>query len=304
MAQKESSVQPFLPDIFRQFPAVRDFTISSAEDEAYFTAQSYLGELSVIITIKKEKGKWSETEIAPFSGRYQDLEPFLTSDGLKLYFASNRLLIDTTNKAKDFDIWYVQRENRGSEWSRPVNIDQPINTSNNEFYPCVTTNNNLYFTSDASNSKGKDDIFLSHWQDGQYSDPVSLSDSINSDGYEFNAFVSPDESFIIFSGYNREDGLGSGDLYISSRNDNGVWRKARNLGSAFNSDKMDYCPFIDMKTKTLYFTSKRSHLEYEPSGFATVKDLSMEMNIYENGLSRVYKTSMEDILSEQNNKQK
>jgi hypothetical protein len=294
-AQKESSVQPFLPNIFKQFPSVRDFTISSSQDEAFFTAQSYLGELSVIINIKKEKGKWSEPEIAPFSGGYQDLEPFLAPDGLRLYFASNRPLSDTTNKAKDFDIWYVQRENRNSGWLSPINIGPPINTENNEFYPSVATNNNLYFTSDA-NSKGKDDIFFSEWQNGHYSIPASLSDSINSDGYEFNAYVAPDESFIIFSGYNRGDGLGSGDLYISYQNTNGLWSKARNLGSEINSDRMDYCPFIDMNRKTLYFTSKRSHLDYSPSGFKTINELLSEMNKYENGSSRIYKVSMEQIL--------
>ena len=295
-AQKESSVQPFLPDIFKQFSSVRDFTISSSQDEAFFTAQSSLGELSVIINIKKENRKWSEPEIAPFSGKYQDLEPFITPDGLRLFFASNRPLSDTTNKAKDFDIWYVQRENRNSTWSSPINIDPPINTENNEFYPSVVTNNNLYFTSDASNSKGKDDIFFSEWQDGHYSTPVSMSDSINSEGYEFNAFISPDESFMIFSGYNREDGFGSGDLYISFQNSSGTWSEAKNLGSEINSDKMDYCPFVDANTKTMYFTSKRSQLDYLPSGFKTIHELLSEMNKYENGLSRIYQVSMEHIL--------
>jgi hypothetical protein len=279
-----------------QFPNVRDFTISSTEDEAYFTAQSYLGELSVIITIKKENGKWSEPEIAPFSGKYQDLEPFLSPDGLRLYFVSNRPLSDHTAKPKDFDIWYVQREDQDSKWSNPINIGSPINTENNEFYPCVTINNNLYFTSDASNSKGKDDIFFCEWENGHYLDPISMSDSINSEGYEFNAFVSPDESFIIFSGYNRENGFGSGDLYISFQNTDGTWAKANNMGSEINSDKMDYCPFMDMKTKTLYFTSKRSQLDYESNGFTSIRDLLNKINKYENGLSRIYEVSIEEIL--------
>jgi hypothetical protein len=59
---------------------------------------------------------------------------------------------------------------------------------------------------------------------------------------------------------------------------------------------MDYCPFIDMNRKTLYFTSKRSHLDYSPSGFKTINELLSEMNKYENGSSRIYKVSMEQIL--------
>jgi hypothetical protein len=295
-AQNKSHVQPFLPDIFGQFPNVRDFTISSSEDEAYFTAQSYLGELSVVVHINKENGKWSEPEIVPFSGKYQDLEPFLSPNGSRLFFASNRPLNDSTNKAKDFDIWYVQRENRGTEWSSPINIGRPVNSEHDEFYPCVCNSNNLYFTSDAPNSKGKDDIFLSEWKRGRYLNPVPLSDSINTEGYEFNAYIAPDESFILFSGYNREDGFGSGDLYISYQNADGIWSKAKNPGSEINSDKMDYCPFVDMSRKTLYFTSKRSQLDYQLSGFETIKELLREMNKYENGLSRIYKVPFEWIL--------
>ena len=44
-AQENSQVVSFLPDVFKQFPNVRDFTISSNEDEAYFSAQSPVGEI-------------------------------------------------------------------------------------------------------------------------------------------------------------------------------------------------------------------------------------------------------------------
>jgi len=56
---------------------------------------------------------------------------------------------------------------------------------------------------------------------GKYSEAESLPDSINFTGDEFNAFVDPDETYIIFSGYKRRDGYGSGDLYISKKNEKG-----------------------------------------------------------------------------------
>ncbi|RPI61635.1 MAG: hypothetical protein EHM44_08305, partial [Ignavibacteriales bacterium] len=120
----------------------------------------------------------------------------------------------------------------------------------------------------------------------------SLSDSINSTGYEFNAFIAPDESYIVFSGYQREDGFGSGDLYISYKFSDGVWTKAKNFGEEINSDKMDYCPYIDTKTNTLYFTSKRSVVNNSGKGFNILKDFLIEMKQYENGLSRIYKTTL------------
>lgn len=266
---------------------VRDFTISENGDEAYFTAQSLLNEISVILKTSLVNGQWTKPVISSFSGRYVDLEPYFSADGLRLYFASNRPVDKHSTKAKDFDIWYVERVSMNSGWSEPVNPGSPVNTENDEFYPAVASNKNLYFTSVREGTKGQDDIFLSRWENDHYAAPVSLSDSINSAGYEFNAYIAPDESFLIYTGYNRKGGLGSGDLYISFQK-NGNWTQSVSLGSAINSASMDYCPYIHWKTRTLYFTSKRSSLPNAPYHFSSVGELKKRLDEYENGNSRIY----------------
>ena len=290
---QEKNVEPFLPEIFSQFPNVRDLAISSEGDEIYFSVQSYVDEVSFIATSKKINDVWSNPEMVSFSGKYFEIEPFLSSDGLKLFFASNRPLTNNDDKTKDFDIWYVQRENKNAEWSSPINLGEPINSPANEFYPSIANNNNFYFTCDERSTKGKDDIFFSQWKNGKYLEPISLSDSINTEGYEFNAFIAPDESYILFTAYQREDGFGSGDLYISYKVSDSIWTKAKNLGPEINSNKMDYCPFVDSKTNTLYFTSKRSEINYSNSGYSSIQSFLNDMKKYENGLSRIYKTTLQ-----------
>ena len=145
-------------------------------------------------------------------------------------------------------------------------------------------------------SKGKDDIFMSEYKNGKYESPVSLNDSINSIGYEFNAFVAPNESFMIYTCYNREGGFGSGDLYISFKNKSTQWSKAQNIGKFINSNGMDYCPFVDLKNGTLYFTSKRNTVEKQFDKQQTLEEVLKEMNVYENGLSRLYQVDINDIL--------
>jgi len=54
---QEKSVEPFLPQIFSQFPNVRDIAISSEGDEIYFSVQSYTDEASLIVTAKKENNQ-------------------------------------------------------------------------------------------------------------------------------------------------------------------------------------------------------------------------------------------------------
>ena len=220
-SQELSIAEPAI-EALAEYPKVRDFTMSILAKEAYFTIQSPLEELAVIARLKLVNNVWAEPEIVSFSGEYKDLEPFLSPNGLRLYFVSNRPLDDTTTTIKDYDIWYVERESISTIWSAPINIGSSVNTAYDEFYPSVANNNNLYFTRDSPDTKGKDDIFFSEWQDGNYKLPQSISDSINTASYEFNSYVSPDETFIIFSGYNRKGGFGSGDLYISFRNHHGV----------------------------------------------------------------------------------
>lgn len=291
--QDKNQAIPFLPEIFGELQNVRDFTISNTEDEAYFTVQSPLGEISAVLMIKKKGHLWGQPEVTPFSGKFNDLEPFLSPDGLKLFFASNRPF-NENGKAKDYDIWYVERKDLASGWSVPVNMGNTINTEYNEFYPSISERNNLFFTSDYPNSKGKDDIYMSSMKNGSYTEPVSLSEAINSVGYEFNAYVAPDESFLIFSGYNRDDGLGSGDLYISFKSEDNTWNKAKNLGAEVNSKQMDYCPYVNSKTGMMYFTSKRSSVTQKD--FSTVERLMYEINKYENGLSRIYQVSIKEII--------
>ena len=274
-------------DILKKYQNVRDFTISTTQDEIYFTIQNPSEERAVIAVIKKKKKRWSEPEMTSFSGNYRNLEPFLTQDGLRMYFASNRPIDDETTKAKDYDIWYVERKDIKSDWSKPINVGAPVNSDKDEFYPCITANGNLYFTSDAIKTLGKDDILVCKWDGKQYTEPENLGMNINSTGYEFNAFVSPNEEFIIYTCYGRPDGLGSGDLCISYKNNKGNWDTAKNLGTEINSKQMDYCPFYDTTTQTLYFTSKRM-IVIEKT-FTNLKEFETEISSYENGFSRIYK---------------
>lgn len=288
LSQNETVVPAF--DFLKQFSNCRDFTISKNQDELYFTLQNSTEEISRIVCSKKIKNKWTTPELVSFSSDHRDIEPFLSIDGLRLYFSSNRPLDDTSNKSKDYDIWYVERNDVKDKWSQPINIGTPINTAKDEFYPSVALNGNLYFTSENDKSLGKDDIFVSRWENNAFTNPENLGDGVNTLGYEFNAFIASDESFLIFTGYKREDGLGSGDLYISYKNKLGVWEKATSLGDKINSFAMDYCPFYDSSTQTFYFTSKRNRVINK--SFFNLEMFLKEINQYENGFSRIYKCNL------------
>lgn len=287
-AQNPTCVPAF--DFLIQFNNCRDFALSSNNDEVYFTLQNANEEVSRIAYSKKRKGQWTKPQLVSFTSNHRDIEPFLAHNDLRLYFASNRPLQDSLSKSKDYDIWYVERKSVKESWSKPINLGFPINSTKDEFYPSVALNGNLYFTSENENSLGKDDIFVCRYENNTYTQPENLGAAINSTGYEFNAFIAPDESFILFTAYKREEGSGSGDLYISYKDKQGNWQTATNLGTKINSSAMDYCPFYDTRSSTLYFTSKRSLVTNKP--FKSIDEFEQEINQYENGFSRIYKCNL------------
>ncbi|MBK9249982.1 MAG: PD40 domain-containing protein [Ignavibacteria bacterium] len=294
-SQSRPVVEPFLPEIFGLFPNVRDIAISPNRDEIHFTVQSIHNELSAIFRTSLISGKWTEPRIAGFSGKYLDLEPFYSPDGLKLYFVSNRPLNESISKeTKDYDIWYLERKVVFDKWSSPINLGAPINTTGNEFFPSLTRTNNLYFTSDGPGTNGKDDIFVSKFIGGKYQAPQPVTDSLNTSGYEFNAFISPDETFMVYTCYNRPGGLGSGDLCISFNKGDGFWTTPFFLGDKVNSTQMDYCPYVDIRTGILYFTSKRSGVQLQRNQPFTTQRFIDEINRYDNGQSRIYMVSIND----------
>jgi len=277
--------QLFAPGQVSDAMANRDFTISPAGDEIFYTVQQRDFLSSTIIRIKKQNGSWLTPEIAPFSGKYNDLEATFSADGKRIFFSSNRPVRAGETK-EDYDIWFT--ELREGKWSEPVHLDSPVNSAKDEFYPSVTRNGNLYFTTQLEGGKGKEDIVVCKWRDGKYDAPESLPEAINSPGFEFNAFVDPDEQFVIFTGYARKDGLGSGDLYISRKDAGGNWTTAVNLGKEINSPGMDYCPFISWDKSYLFFTSNKTSFKTPFQKTITFADLKRSLTSTDNGLDNIY----------------
>ncbi|AUC14760.1 hypothetical protein BTO06_06195 [Tenacibaculum sp. SZ-18] len=286
-----SQTEKVLPidESFKQFISCRDFTLSSNGNEAYFTIQNLNESKGAIVKAKKINNTWTNFEIVSFSGTYRDIEPFLSPDNLRLYFSSNRPH-GKDNQQTDYDIWFVERTSVNSKWSQPKNIGAPINTKHNEFFPSLSTNNNLYYTSDQFTVTTKDDILYAKWNNIKYEEPLKLNENVNGKGYEFNSFISPDENFLIYTVYKAKDGVGSGDLYVSFKDKNGQFTERQNLGKTINSSRMDYSPFYDATSETLYFTSKRDNTkDIKTADFKSFQEMAES---YMNGQSRIYKVKI------------
>ena len=276
--------QIFAGGILTDGLANRDFTISPKGDEIFFTVQ-HLRFASFILRVAKVNGVWGKPEMAPFSGAYADLEATFSSDGNTLFFVSNRPLTGT--RPKDYDIWKVLRGADG-KWGEPANLGPTVNTDKNEYYPSVAKNGNLYFTVEAPYGKGGEDIVVCKKTANGYAAPESLPEAINSKTGEFNAFVDPDERFIIFSAESRPGRIGSGDLYMSKKDKDGNWQPAHQLPSPVNSTGLDYCPYVTADKKYLIFTSNRLRKEWDSDKAVTYDEMKSLITEPGNGLDDIY----------------
>lgn len=226
----------------------RDANFSSDGKEFYFTQWPREGGWDVMCK-RQEKGKWTEPRSASFSGNYQEAEAFFTPDEQQMFFISNRPKEGTGNP-ETMEIWYVKRQGEG--WESPRILGPPFEGG---FYTTFTKDWKMYYT--AANAENAD-LYRSKYVNGKFESPERLGDNVNTEKYEYNSFVAPDESYLIFTSHGWGDSYGEGDLYICFRRGDGTWTRARNMGSGVNSSALDYCPSVSPDGKYFFFSSRRS----------------------------------------------
>lgn len=227
----------------------RDFAISPDGTEVYYSLV-FSSSSARIVYRKYTEGKWSLPVSLTVSTGPNDIEPALSPDGKKLYFASNR--------GGNYDIYVANRKDDGT-WADAVNVGSPVNTEGNEFYPSVTEDGTLYYTARyTSGAIGGEDIWFSRLENNIYQTPQVLPAAVNSSQDEYNAFIDPKGKYILFGSFGRFDDVGRGDIYMATKNNNGIWQTATHLQGNVNSNQLDYCPYVSPDGKYLFFTSERS----------------------------------------------
>ena len=245
----------------------RDTAYDVARGDLYFTVLN--GREGAICVTRWTNGVWSTPEVASFSGRWSDLEPCLSPDCTRLYFVSNRPIAGEEAK-KDYDIWFVERTKDG--WGDPKNPGAPLNSDKDEFYPSVTKDGTVYLCGKWEGEN--EDLWRCRIQGGTYQPRENLGPNVNTKAEEFNAFVAPDESFLIYTSTGWGEGLGGGDLWISFRDASGNWTKPVNMGDAVNSPDFEYCPALSSDGKLLFFTSHRSRPASRPVTYDSLHKMS------------------------------
>jgi Tol biopolymer transport system component len=107
------------------------------------------------------------------------------------------------------------------------------------------------------NRKKVQDIFMSTYSDeNRWSEPIRLSDSINTLGSEESVFIHPDNQTLYFSS-DGHPGLGGLDLFMSKRRPDGSWGKAINLGYPINTNADENSLIVSPDGQLAFMSSTR-----------------------------------------------
>ncbi len=290
MNKPDTTLKLFAPGTVSRGLYERDFTINPDGTEIFYSIMSR--NYSVIVTSKLVNNKWSQPEVAHFSGstEYFDAEPHITPDGKHLMFLSTRAPEGMEQKEGWHyqNIWVCDKTNDG--WSKPYNLGKPINTDSGEYFPSVTNSGTLYFTREEAN--GEQYIYRSEMVNGKYQEPEKLPKQINRNKFQYNACIAPDESYIILC-TNITDGKSRRtDYAISYRSDNDTWSELTLLGNNINySGSHALSPYITPDGKYLFFSQSRQNSSTITRYNTT--DMYKAINEPQNGNSDIYWISTE-----------
>jgi hypothetical protein len=236
-------------------------------------------------------GRWTKPEVASFSGRWRDIDPALSPDGKRLFFASNRPVKDGEPVRKDFDVWMVERD--GTVWSAPRHVPE-ASTDESETNTSVAANGALYVTRMPVGTGGKRAIYRHPWKDGRYGPgeklPAIINDATHGAG---NHYISPDERYLLFSSENRPGSLGRYDLWVSFREANG-WSTPRNLGAAVN--RGDVLTPVVVPARGVLVYASRPPFQQEPRDKPyTTEEFEARLRSPGNGQGDLYEVALSAV---------
>jgi outer membrane protein OmpA-like peptidoglycan-associated protein/tetratricopeptide (TPR) repeat protein len=210
---------------------------------------------------KTERGNWLDPEPlrGNVNGRYNEGPALFTRHDSVLIFTRNNYLSNTVGKNKNninvlklFEAAFVE-----GEWI----IQKELKIGNGDYsiaHPAITKDGQrIYFVSDMPWGYGGTDIYFSQLAQGNWSEPVNLGATVNTEGNEAFPFLWNDT--LLYYASDGLKGMGGFDIYETILR-NGEWKQPVNLGVPVNSSSDDFSFIVDSTGMAGYFTSTRGGL--------------------------------------------
>jgi outer membrane protein OmpA-like peptidoglycan-associated protein/tetratricopeptide (TPR) repeat protein len=213
--------------------------------------------LSLTSELRKQKVFWYDLgELYLLTGEYEKamkvLSAFINNE------SQNKPKIDrATMVFKSAEFALHNKHEVKSFVRRP--LSDTVNRFVMQYFPVLTADEQqLIFTRRAGDGPNDDEDLMISKKDDQnkWMVPESISKNINTQLNEGTCAISADGRRLIFTSCSGRDGVGSCDLYESTKVGE-VWTAPKNLGRNVNTSEWESQPSLSADGRTLYFVSDR-----------------------------------------------
>ncbi len=217
--------------------------------------------------IKKEKASKEKIYTSSRKSDKEEWEPAVPLDESVNQIVRNVSDIAVTNDGQRLLVYFddegngeiYESELKGKNWSEPKPLDFPINTEYHESSASYAPDGKtLYFVSNRKGGVGGRDIWMStRAQNGKWTTPINIGETINTPDDEEGVFIHPDGKTMFFSSKGHK-GKGGYDVFVSVYEE-GHWLNPVNLGEPINSVGDDIFLVLTADGKKGYFSSEGSN---------------------------------------------
>lgn len=221
-----------------------------------------------------------------------EYSPSLTVDEQTMVITVLRPRDDLTITGSKFEEdFYISRRWPDSNWSMVKKAGSPLNSHGNEGAQSIAPDGKImFFTAcDRPGGMGSCDIYISYREGNSWTMPKNMGIKVNSSSWDSQPSISPDGRSLYFASA-RPGGKGNMDIWVTTKNEAGIWDTPLNLSDSINTERAEMSPFIHPDGKTLFFTSNGHpgmgsfdifySKRYDDGSWSKPKNLGYPINTY------------------------
>tara|TARA_R110001592_G_scaffold363109_2_gene680433 strand:- start:121150 stop:123096 length:1947 start_codon:yes stop_codon:yes gene_type:complete len=266
---------------------------SFEEDSLQLFEKQMIQEAKVWQKLLSEKPV-SKEKVATVSTIASEYLPFLSADGRYMYFTRKQTVRGKGSVVSKEQELFMRASFVNNAVDNVVKMPKPFNYGNGNYggMTCSLSGDELFLTVCNATETGyrNCDIFqiIEHIDsagNAAYSKFELLPETINTDTtWESQPALSSDGKTLYFAKY--PGSVGGIDIYVSTRNDDGEWEKAKAI-DGINTAYNEKAPFIHADNKHLYFSSDQNptigsydlfYAENISGKWGNIKNLSSAVN--------------------------
>jgi len=218
----------------------------------YFSSlrRSEFNKENIFITMHSDMVWAQPEEVDELNTDFNESMGSLSKDGRTAYLFGYYSKSNTNG-----DIYSSALQN--GRWSKPSMISS-VSSPYYDLQPHVHNDEVMILTSNRHGDNANYDLYISFKRGGNWTEPVNLGDTINTEKDEQSAFISPCGRFLYFSS-NGHPTFGGSDIFVAQRTDDTWmnWTQPQNMGPIINSVKDDRYFVLAPDGQYAYLSSNR-----------------------------------------------